>query len=246
MRRTAAWIGSAIALFAVTYLLVLGNRANLLDETWMLWVTKRMTSGDRLYSDVYFVSTPLAAWLSAAFALVGGVQLTVLRALEVTVFVAELLVATSVARWCRLSRPSLVLFGGALFAIGAPATEWISVYSSVAVLFALVALRVLLVWLDSRDEHEGERTRVWALAGVGAACGASFAAKPNIGLLALAAALASMWVNRRGPTARAPDPLVRGLLVVTGAFVAVPLLAAVKIFAQRANRDSRLAVVLED
>jgi predicted PurR-regulated permease PerM len=33
---------------------------------------------------------------------------------------------------------------------------------------------------------------------------------------------------------------------VAGAFVAVPLLAAVKIFAQRANRDSRVAVVLED
>jgi predicted PurR-regulated permease PerM len=33
---------------------------------------------------------------------------------------------------------------------------------------------------------------------------------------------------------------------VAGAFVAVPLLAAVKIFADRSNRDSRLAVVLED
>ena len=33
---------------------------------------------------------------------------------------------------------------------------------------------------------------------------------------------------------------------VAGAFVAVPVLAAVKIFAERANRDSRLAVVLED
>jgi predicted PurR-regulated permease PerM len=33
---------------------------------------------------------------------------------------------------------------------------------------------------------------------------------------------------------------------VAGAFVAVPLLAAVKIFAERTNRDSRLAAVLED
>jgi predicted PurR-regulated permease PerM len=33
---------------------------------------------------------------------------------------------------------------------------------------------------------------------------------------------------------------------VAGAFVAVPLLAAVKIFAERSNRDSRLAAVLED
>jgi predicted PurR-regulated permease PerM len=33
---------------------------------------------------------------------------------------------------------------------------------------------------------------------------------------------------------------------VAGAFVAVPLLAAVKIFADRLNRDSRLAAVLED
>lgn len=33
---------------------------------------------------------------------------------------------------------------------------------------------------------------------------------------------------------------------VAGAFVAVPVLAAVRVFAERANRDSRLAVVLED
>jgi predicted PurR-regulated permease PerM len=33
---------------------------------------------------------------------------------------------------------------------------------------------------------------------------------------------------------------------VAGAFVAVPFLAAVKLFAERSNRDSRLAVVLED
>jgi predicted PurR-regulated permease PerM len=33
---------------------------------------------------------------------------------------------------------------------------------------------------------------------------------------------------------------------VAGAFVAVPLIAAVKIFAERSNRDSRLAAVLED
>jgi predicted PurR-regulated permease PerM len=49
-----------------------------------------------------------------------------------------------------------------------------------------------------------------------------------------------------------PLAVLLGVLVgwflwgVAGAFVAVPLLAAVKIFAERSNRDSRLAAVLED
>jgi predicted PurR-regulated permease PerM len=33
---------------------------------------------------------------------------------------------------------------------------------------------------------------------------------------------------------------------VAGAFVAVPLLAAVKIFAERSSRDSRLAAILSE
>ena len=187
IRSAAAWVGVAIAAFAVTLVLVLGDRANLLDETWMLWVTKRVTSGDRLYSDVYYVSTPLGIWLSAAFALVGGVQLWVLRVLEVTIFVAELLLALSIVRWCRVSAPTVVLTGAAVFAVGAPASEWISVYSSVAVLFGMVALRMLLAWLD-RADASAPSPRSWVLAGVGGACGLSFASKPNIGLLVLAAA----------------------------------------------------------
>jgi len=49
-----------------------------------------------------------------------------------------------------------------------------------------------------------------------------------------------------------PLAILLGVLIgwflwgVAGAFVAVPLLAAVKIFAERTNRDSRLAAVLED
>ena len=151
VRRVGAWTGVAVALFVFTYCLVLGTRVNLVDESWMLLVTRRLTSDQRLYSDVYFVSTPLAAWVSTGFGFVGGVHLTVLRALEVAVFVVEFLVAVSVARWCRVSWPSLVLFGVAVFVVGTPANAWISVYSSIAVLFALVALRLLLMWYGQRD-----------------------------------------------------------------------------------------------
>ncbi len=231
IRSAAAWVGVAIAAFAVTLVLVLGDRANLLDEAWMLWVTKRVTSGDRLYSDVYYVSTPLGIWLSAAFALVGGVQLWVLRVLEVTIFVAELLLALSIARWCRVSAPTLVLTGAGVFAVGAPASEWISVYSSVAVLFGMVALRVLLAWIDRGDASAPTTTRSWVLAGAGAACGLSFASKPNIGLLMLAAACASIWITTRGASAEARGPLGRALAPVGGAFVAVLVLMAIPIVA---------------
>lgn len=217
------WAGLAVVIFGVTYVLVLGTRADLIDEAWMLWVTKRLSSGDRLYSDVYFVSTPLAAWLAGAWSLVAGVQLTALRMLEAAVFTAELLVAVSIARWCRATWPTLLVFAAAVFTVGSPASEWISLYTSTAVLGALVALRLLLAWLDRRDAPAGTRGRTWALAGVGLACGASFTAKPNIGALALAAVVVAIAVNR-SPSRVGVRPVLRDIGVAVAGF-AVPLAA---------------------
>ena len=229
----ATWVGAAISLFAITYVLLLGNRANLIDEAWMLWVTRRLTHGDRLYSDVYFVSTPLAAWLSAGFAWVGGVQLTVLRALQAAIFVPEFLIAISIAIRCRARWPTLVVFGGALFVVASPVTDWVSVYSSLAILFALVALRVLLVWWD--QNVDATRRNPWLLAGVGIASGLSFAAKPNLGLLTLAAVVVGIWVIRGNGLGG------RGLLgqeaLVAGGFVAPLVLVALPILRSGAWND---------
>jgi hypothetical protein len=216
--RAAVWAALAVVVFAVTYVLLLGTRADLVDEAWMLWVTKRITSGQRLYSDVYFVSTPLAAWLGAAWALVGGVHLSVLREFEATVFTAELLVALSVARWCRATLPTMLVFGAAVFAVGSPATEWISLYSAVAIASALVALRLVLAWLDRRDDDARARGRAWALIGAGAACGVSFTSKPNIGLLALAAVVVALVVDR-APTQRGGRPVARDVALTTAGFL---------------------------
>src|SRR5262249_5630943 len=128
-RRTAAWTATALVVFVSSYVLVLGTRVDPVDEAWMLWVTKRLVDGDRLYSDVYFVSTPLAAWRGAAWSLIGGVQLTVLRILEAAVFTAEVLVALSVARWCRATWPTLAVVAVVLVAVASPAAEWVSLYS---------------------------------------------------------------------------------------------------------------------
>src|SRR5262245_35860677 len=80
-RTAAGWALAGGAVFVVTALVSLGRPANLTDETWMLWVGHRVANGETLYRDVYFVTTPLAAWLTALVSAVIGSHLVVLRLL---------------------------------------------------------------------------------------------------------------------------------------------------------------------
>ena len=109
--------------------------------------------------------------------------------------------------------------------VASPVTDWISVYSSLAILFTLVAFRVLLVWCD-QDVDATERSP-WLLVGVGVACGLSFGAKPNIGLLTLAAAVVGIWVIRRkgldGRSLVRQEGLVAGGFVIPLVLVALPI-----------------------
>src|SRR5205814_2361068 len=86
-------------------------------ETWMLWVGHRVAHGDTLYRDVYFVTTPLAAWVAALASLVTGSQLVVLRLLVSACFTAQILVALSAVKCCGMGRAGRVAVGPVLLAI---------------------------------------------------------------------------------------------------------------------------------
>ena len=127
----------------------------------------------------------------------------------------------------------MAILAAALLVVGSPAAAWVSVYSSLAVFAALGALRLVLVWIDGRDDVLAVRGRRWALVGVGAACGMSFCSKPNVGLLALAAVVVSVAVNR-SPTRTGAHAVFRDAARVGGGFVAPVTVTGVALLASGA------------
>lgn len=187
-RLNALWSPAVLAgvvLFAVTFGLLVGRPVGHADEAWFLWVLTRVSGGQTLYHDVYFVSTPLPAWLGVVAVRLFGSQILVTRALTTLCFTGSVALGWVVARRCGVRVWGRVLLAGAFVVYASPLTNFASFYSSLAVLLALGSLVALLRWIDdhSLDPVRARRHLVVA----GALAGLSFASKPNVGLVAVAA-----------------------------------------------------------
>jgi hypothetical protein len=178
----------------LVYVLLLGNPVVRSDETWFLWVAHRVTHGDVLYRDVYYVSSPLGAWLGSLVVYVGGTSLLAVRFLSVSIFVGSAFLAWVVMRRAHLGVLGRVLVLVALLVYGSPIAHFASVYSALAVLCALGSLWAGLGWLDACETPVESRMR-WLWVG-GLAVGLSLASKPNIGMLVAAAWVATILLAR--------------------------------------------------
>ena len=192
-----SWItAAALGAFVFTFVLMLGRPVVRSDEAWLLWVAHRIAHGNTLYRDVNSVTTPLPIWIAAGAIRVFGTHLIVVRALTTACFVATLLVSDACMFRSGLNRlgRSLVLL--LLFVYASPIAHFASLYSQLAILFSLATLWSILRWLDTVDAQSG-RSPSELLFGVGLLCAGAFDSKPNIGLLAFAAALTVIVVHGR-------------------------------------------------
>jgi Dolichyl-phosphate-mannose-protein mannosyltransferase len=176
---------AGLALFAITFGLLVGRPVGHADEAWFLWVLTRVSRGETLYRDVYFVSTPIPAWIGLATVRLFGSQILVTRALITLCFSASTGLGWVAARRCGVGRLGRVLLAVAFFVYASPLTNFASFYSSLAVLFALGSLVALLRWIDERSLSEIRDRR--DLLGAGILAGLSFASKPNVGFAAVGA-----------------------------------------------------------
>jgi 4-amino-4-deoxy-L-arabinose transferase-like glycosyltransferase len=131
-----------VASGALVYVLLLGRPVVRSDEAWFTWVTQRIRSGDTLYRSVYYVSTPLAAWLGTAWSLVGGTSVASMRVLSVAVFVASGAVVWWTARRAHMGVIGRLALIAALFVYASPVADFASIYSSLAILCALTVARL--------------------------------------------------------------------------------------------------------
>jgi len=191
-RGVGTWLAAFVAAAAVAPVRPV-ERA---DEGWMLWVMHRVAGGEVLYRDVYDVTTPLPAWLGAAVVRVTGAEMLTLRLLVAAVIALEVVTACSTARRTGMQWRAQVVLAVALVVCTSPMLVFTSFYTACAVLGALGALRAVLWYLDRAaiaGAANGGATTV-PLVSIGAATAAAFWSKPNIGLLALAAALVTLAV----------------------------------------------------
>jgi hypothetical protein len=130
----------------------------------------------------------------------------------------------SIVRRCGLGVPACVAFAGALLAIGSPLVAFTNLYSSLAMLGALAALRALLWWYD---RIAASASTAAPLVAIGAACAFAFWSKPNVGVLITAAAVVALVVG----TARARHRMLREVATMAGVAAGVSVVFAAAIAA---------------
>jgi hypothetical protein len=202
----------ALALFVLLFVEAACQPFEEGDETWMLQVSRRASTGEVLYRDVAFGSTPLAVFMCAGAIRVAGAEILVLRALRVLLFAGTILLSGVAARRVAGRAAPAVLAALGVISLSVRGPE--GLYSTLAVLFLLVCFLATREWLESAEGPEaGSRPREWLLAAAGTAAGLAFLSKQNVGIVAGAAAAVSIVSCAR----REPSRVVR-LGVLAAAF----------------------------
>lgn len=170
------------------------GRLNTWDEAWLLHVATRLSAGDALYRDVFYGTTPLAAYIAAFLASTFGPELLVLKAAGIACLTLTFVLALGISRQLEAAMSPIVL-GAAIVVTQLPYTFG---YSILATTLAVAALAALLAWY-ARFSSDLPSSR-WLIVS-GLAAGACIATKHNVGAyvsVALMVSVALLVRERRG------------------------------------------------
>lgn len=186
VRRLVRGLTLLAAAAAVVVLAAVGQGFATADEAWFLQVVERVRGGDLPYRDCYFNVTPLSLYLVRAFAALTGNELLTLRMVTLTSFALTAWLGSTLAGRLGLGGPAraLVALGTLAFSVqpATPYTPLAMVFFAGCFLASLRAPAAPASWFR------------WA----GAWAGLAFAAKQNVGLLALLAVGGSLLAVERG------------------------------------------------
>ena len=188
----------------------------LADEAWFLQVVSRVRSGEALYRDVFYGATPLAVYLTASLSFLAGVEILIVKLVTNATFAVTTVLAERLVRRTGSASSMSWIVAGVLLVWGRPYAN--PPYTPLAMAFFVATLTATFA---TATEYGGGRrsqpcTRIeWAA--IGGWAGLSFAAKQNVGLLALMAALIAMAAGARDRRRLA----VRAGFIVAGFIVPV-------------------------
>ena len=85
---TLRWTAAAIGVFLLSLLRSLADGPALTDERWFLQVVHRISTGDVLYRDVFFGSTPLSVYITSYVTRFTGIEAIAVKAVTNLAFTA--------------------------------------------------------------------------------------------------------------------------------------------------------------
>lgn len=222
--RCGFWFFNGLCLFCLGFFLSIADGINMADASWFLQVTQRVTSGDVLYRDVFFGSTPLSVYLTALFTTIFGTEILVVKGVMVLCNVLTILLSCRLVQQLGAVRCFPFIMVMALIVYAPPEC---AVYQPLANLFLMGCFYAALLWRESVNavNKTGNDKSTGALAAAGLAAGLCFASKQNIGIYALAALLLMVAFNSGGILMKRKRKLV-DILIVLSSF----LLASVLVF----------------
>jgi hypothetical protein len=218
------WLAGGLGLTLIIWAIDLASGPMFADDLWFVQVIHRLSSGDQLYSEVFYGVPPLAAWISLPLVAAFGSELAVIKFVGDAIIAATALVAVKVSRQVGIGAYGQILVG--LATAGFVFMPTFSPYGPLAYLMLIATLSAALSWQRNVESgEEGRHREHLSLIAAGAFAGLSITSKQSVGLLALAALLGVVVLFRPAekfePRRRLADAaLVTG---VAGAVTAVVL-----------------------
>ena len=182
----SSWYVVGPLLFGLTFLGSVTRGFMPQDETWFLQVVHRVVSGDVLYRDIFFGTTPLAVYVTVPFVYVFGSEMIVSKAVNSLCFVLMLLACCRIARQLgsKGQFPLLVILP-LYFYVSPQADKVGSLYTPLANLFYVSCFSACLPWF--RDSGKLKQNGIHLLLCSGIAAGLTMATKQNCGFYVTAA-----------------------------------------------------------
>lgn len=186
------WTALGAAVFAISLLRSLADGPGLSDESWFLQVVHRVRSGEVLYRDVFFGATPLSVYVTALLTWATGIEIVAVKTVTNACFAAAMLLTCRIALQLGLPAVGPIVAGSVL--LGRPYANPPYTPLASALLLATMSTALANDQMSSRPSIVQRRVNPSGDLLTGSLAGLSFAAKQNVGLLALAAAVVSILI----------------------------------------------------
>jgi hypothetical protein len=98
LRPAWRWLAGGLGLTLLIWAIDLASGPMFVDDLYFVQVIDRLSSGDQLYSEVYYVVPPLAVWISLPLVAAFGSELAVIKLVGDAIIAATALVAVAVSR----------------------------------------------------------------------------------------------------------------------------------------------------
>ena len=153
------WCGLGLALLALGFLFSWSFGVDVLDEAWYLQVIRRVVSGETLYRDVCYETTPFSVYLTSLPAIAFGPTILVLKTALAFCFALTAIFSCGIIRRFDSATRGMSLFMVLFCTVYCPAYPN-SVYTPLSQAMLLGSLYAAIRWIKS--ESGGKRR--WLMA----------------------------------------------------------------------------------